>query len=119
MIKKIFAMLKLNGSILSIKSENLLLTTLKKHAKQLRLERTQLEDKLKHFEKTITLDLNENEEYNERKSKLEDIYQIKVDGIRTRSKCNWYEHGEKSSKFFFEFGDTTCYSKSNSNCYCQ
>ena len=72
----------------------------KKHAKQLRLERTQLEDKLKHFEKTITLDLNENEEYNECKSKLEDIYQIKVYGIRTRSKCNWYEHGEKSSKFF-------------------
>ena len=72
----------------------------KEHAKQLRLERTQLEDKLKHFEKTITLDLNENEEYNECKSKQEDIYQIKVDGIRTRSKCNWYEHGEKSSKFF-------------------
>ena len=72
----------------------------KKHAKQLRLERTQLEDKLKHFEKTITLDLNENEECNECKSKLEDIYQIKVDGIRTRIKCSWYEHGEKSSKFF-------------------
>ena len=24
----------------------------------------------------------------------------KKNGIRIRSKCNWYEHGEKSSNFF-------------------
>ena len=31
---------------------------------------------------------------------IDKIYQEKTNGIRIRSKCNWYEHGEKSSKFF-------------------
>ena len=33
------------------------------------------------------------------KSKLEKKNnQTKANGMRTRSNCNWYEHGEKSSK---------------------
>ena len=28
------------------------------------------------------------------------IYTERVNGIRIRSKCNWYENGEKSIKFF-------------------
>ena len=40
--------------------------------------------------------LNNNPEYYECKAQLEDIYQIQVDGIRTRSKCMWYEFGKKS-----------------------
>ena len=39
-------------------------------------------------------------DYYECKTKLEDIYQIQVDGSKTRSKCMWYEFGEKSSNFF-------------------
>ena len=31
---------------------------------------------------------------------MEYIYQIQFDGIKARSKCMWYEFGEKSSKFF-------------------
>ena len=31
---------------------------------------------------------------------LQNIYTKKVNGIRIRSKCNWYEDGEKSTKFF-------------------
>ena len=31
---------------------------------------------------------------------IDKIYQEKTNGIRIRSKCNWYEHREKSSKFF-------------------
>ena len=27
-------------------------------------------------------------------------YEQNINGIRIRSKCNWYECGEKSSKFF-------------------
>ena len=41
-----------------------------------------------------------NPEYIETNEKLDKIYQEKTNGIRIRSKCNWYEHGEKSSKFF-------------------
>ena len=28
------------------------------------------------------------------------IDDLKLEGLRIRSKCNWYENGEKSSKFF-------------------
>ena len=31
---------------------------------------------------------------------LEKVYQEKANGIKIRSKCDWYEFGEKSSKFF-------------------
>ena len=34
------------------------------------------------------------------KQKLENKYTKKVNGIRIRSKCNWYENGEKATKFF-------------------
>ena len=38
--------------------------------------------------------------YVETNEKLDKIYQEKTNGIRIRSKYNWYKHGEKSSKFF-------------------
>ena len=44
--------------------------------------------------------MNNYEEYNDCKTQLEEIYKIKANGIKIRSKCEWYEHGEKSSKFF-------------------
>ena len=34
------------------------------------------------------------------KTKLEQIYEEKANGVKIRSKCEWYEFGEKSSKFF-------------------
>ena len=43
-----------------------------------------------------------NPEYTEINEKLDKIYQKKANGIRIRSKCNWYEHGEKSSNFFLD-----------------
>ena len=42
----------------------------------------------------------ENLEYIGCRNKLDKIYKQKINGIRIRSKCDWYEHGEKSSKFF-------------------
>ena len=44
--------------------------------------------------------MNNDEEYNDCKTQLEQIYKIKANGIKTRSKCEWCEHGEKSSRFF-------------------
>ena len=72
----------------------------KRLAKTLREERECLERKLKILEQNSESNLNNNPEYYECKTQIEDIYQIQVDGIRTRSKCMWYEFGEKSSKFF-------------------
>ena len=42
----------------------------------------------------------DNPEYIETNEKFDKIYQEKANGIRIRSQCNWYEHGEKSSKNF-------------------
>ena len=44
--------------------------------------------------------MNNGEEYNDCKTQLEQIYKIKANGIKIRSKCEWYEQGEKSSRFF-------------------
>ena len=44
--------------------------------------------------------MNNHEEHNDCKTQLEQIYKIKANGIKIRSKCEWYKHGEKSSKFF-------------------
>ena len=42
----------------------------------------------------------DNSEYISCKSKLDQFYKEKANGIRIRSKCDWYEYGEKSTKFF-------------------
>ena len=36
--------------------------------------------------------------------KLQNIYTKKVNGKKIRSKCNWYENGEKSTKLFLNLG---------------
>ena len=46
--------------------------------------------------------MNNHEEYNGCKSQLEQTYKIKANGIKNRSKCEQYEHEEKSSKFFLK-----------------
>ena len=44
--------------------------------------------------------VNKHEEYNDCKTQLEQIYKIKANGIKIRSKCEWYKLGEKSPKLF-------------------
>ena len=73
----------------------------KRLAKALRNEREYLEEKLKLLEQNSESNLSDNPEYYECKTKLEDIYEIQVDGIKTRSKCMWYEFGEKFSPSSF------------------
>ena len=38
--------------------------------------------------------------YNSVKNGLDEIYDHIAEGTRIRSKCDWYEHGEKSTTFF-------------------
>ena len=63
------------------------------------IEKNSLEETLKYMEEN-TEDFQTNSQYLECQSKLNLIYEKKVNGIKVRSKCNWYESGEKSSKFF-------------------
>ena len=58
-----------------------------------------LENKIKTVEENLTNNEN-NEEYLKCKRDLNYIYDQKIEGIKIRSKCNWYEDGEKSSKVF-------------------
>ena len=58
----------------------------------------ELEAKLKHYEKLENY--VDNIDYKVCKQQLDEIYEKKEKGIKIRSKCNWYEHGEKPTKFF-------------------
>ena len=44
--------------------------------------------------------MNNHEEYNDCKTQLEQIFKVKTNGIKIRSKCQWYKYEVKSSKFF-------------------
>ena len=57
-----------------------------------------LEIKLKHYEKQDNY--VDNIDYKVCKQQLDEIYGRKAKGIKIRSKCNWYELGEKSTNFF-------------------
>ena len=61
------------------------------------------EKKLEKKLKLLESQLNYNEakdEYNVCKENLNVIYDEIANGIKIRSRCNWYELGEKSNKFF-------------------
>ena len=71
----------------------------KKLAKNANKKNTWLRKKLKHFEKDYE-NYVDNIDHKVCKQQLDAIYKEKAKGIKIRSKCNWYELGEKSAKFF-------------------
>ena len=71
----------------------------KKLAKNTNKKIVDLETKLKYFEKDYENYVG-NIDYKVCKQQLDAIYKEKAKGIKIRSKCNWYELGEKSTKFF-------------------
>ena len=69
-------------------------------AKERKEKMLNLESELKNLE--ISLDeANNLGKYNSVKNELDGTYYHIAEGIRIRSKCDWYEHGEKSTKYFF------------------
>ena len=63
-----------------------------------------LEARLEVLEETQNL--FQTDEYIAKKAQLDQMYDNQVEGARIRSKCKDYELGEKSNKYFFEFGET-------------
>ena len=57
------------------------------------------ETKIKNLEQTI---INEDKfnEYKTAKGELENFYDNIATGVKIRSKCDWYQYGEKSTKYF-------------------
>ena len=74
----------------------------KEKAHERKSRRSFLEKKVKTLELEITADSSEEllEEYHTYKDELESIYNYITEGIILRSKVDWYEHGERSSKYF-------------------
>ena len=68
-------------------------------AKNNRKIKNDLENKLKDLENDLG-NHDKLQKYNKIKSEIEDIYEKFVEGAKVRSKCIWYEEGEKSTKFF-------------------
>ena len=71
----------------------------KRKAKEKRKQQVYLESELKKLEKNLENSDNLRK-YERLKNDLELIYDHVAEGVRLRSKCDWYEQGEKSAKFF-------------------
>ena len=57
------------------------------------------------LESNLNCDIN-SVEYINYKNQLEEIYDDIAEGIKVRSKCQWYEEGEKSTRFFLNIEKT-------------
>ena len=68
-------------------------------AKEVRKETWSLEEKVNHFESRV-INYHKDLQYIEYEERLNTTYSEKVNGIRIRSKCDFYESGEKSTKLF-------------------
>ena len=65
----------------------------KAEAENERKELDSLDIELKHLE-TYLKNYQASQKYLDCKSKLDKIYSKKANGVRIRSKCDWYESGE-------------------------
>ena len=72
---------------------------LKVIANEKRKKQHQLKSKLKILEKSFFCDKNI-EEYHKCKADLDKIYNNISEGVKIRSKCQWCEENEKSTKYF-------------------
>ena len=70
--------------------------------KEWKAKRVALKTKVRELESIISTNSNDLviEEYHKCKAELEEIYNYITEGIILRSKTNWYELGEKSTKYF-------------------
>ena len=66
----------------------------KQRTKKDERERKDLENKLENLEHVLDNDDNL-ESYHNIKDKIQEMYEKKAEGARVRSKCLWYEEGEK------------------------
>ena len=71
-------------------------------SKERKVRRCELEKRLTELECSLSTNHNSNmlEEYHKCKSELDTLYDYITAGLIIRSKSNWYEQGEKSSKYF-------------------
>ena len=85
----------------NIRKESIIFS--KQKAKQKRQQEDYLQSLINTCKENYELDpsLKKRNELMTQTSKLEELYDRKVEGMLTRSKLKWYEQGEKSTKYFF------------------
>ena len=74
----------------------------KQKSRERKQKRTSLESKLKKFENNLTVTSTDLKlkEYNSVKQELEQIYNYITEGVILRTRTDWYEQSEKSTKYF-------------------
>ena len=92
-------MIKLGRNFMKFEIRQFSITFSKNLSKFLNAKGEILEKELKDFEKSASSYFN-NDDYLACKTKLDKIYNKKLEGLRIRSTCDWFEKGEKSTKFF-------------------
>ena len=92
-------MIKLGRNIMKFEIRQFSITFSKNLSKFLNAKGEILEKELKDFEKSASSYFN-NDDYLACKTKLDKIYNKKLEGLKIRSTCDWFEKGEKSTKFF-------------------
>ena len=92
---------RLKWEYLKYKKRDFTIVFSKSKHKQINEAEKYLTNNLKILEEKIDLDDEELVEYNEIKSKQEEHISEKTRGSLLRSKTQWYEEGEKSTKYFF------------------
>ena len=87
---------------LKYKMRQFLMTYSKEKAFERKSTRLTLEKKVNELEIRIRSNSDEAllDQYNKSKNELENLYNYITEGIILHSKVNWYEYGEKSSKYF-------------------
>ena len=90
---------QLKWELLKYEVQKIAINYTKQIAKEKRQQQRNLENQLKTLENC--LDEDDNLSYhNEIKNELDAIYDHIKEGIRIRSKCDWYEHSKKPAKLF-------------------
>ena len=87
-----------SGNFLNMKFGHFLQNSQKIKAKLRRRKLSCLERKLKELEQNLSND-EAKEQYNAYRGEINEIYDDMSNGIKIRSKCDWYEFGEKSNEF--------------------
>ena len=91
---------QLKSELLKYEIHRFIIDYKKRKAKQKREQQAYLESELKTLENN--LESSENLiKYESLKNDLESIYDHIAEGVKLRSKCDWYEQDKKSTKFFW------------------
>ena len=90
---------QLNWELLKYEIRKFIISYSKVIAKEERARQSKLENMLKFLENNLTDNLKK-QQYGLLKCKLHEIYDKIAEGVRVRSRCQQYEEGEKSNKFF-------------------